>query len=100
MATQKRNKIQNVYLNNETHQVLKELAALQGSTIQATAANFLEQNQPALRQLVDALYEIQNGAEVHKVLRNLVGSGLQDLGTNLMSDDEEQEDATNNRESD
>ena len=100
MATQKRNKVQNLYLNDETHQTLKELAALQGSTIQASTANFLQQNQPALRQLVDALYEIQNGADVHKILRNLVGSGLQTLGTNLIDNDKEQQDATDNGKSD
>ena len=100
MATQKRNKIQNIYLNNETHQTFKRLAAHQGSTIQAAAANFLEENQPAVQQMVEALDDIKNGKDMNLVLRNLVASGLQTLGGNLMIDNEEQQDATDNWKSD
>ena len=100
MATQKRNKIQNIYLNNETHQTFKRLAAHQGSTIQAAAANFLEENQPAVQQMVEALDDIKNGKDMNLVLRNLMAKGLHMAGDNLSTDNEEQQDATDNGKSD
>lgn len=99
MATQKRNKIQNIYLNDETHQTFKKLAAHQGSTIQAAAANFLEENQPAVQEMVQALDDIKNGKDMSMVLQNLLAKGLQMVGDNLKIE-EEQQDATDNGKSD
>ena len=99
MATQKRNKIQNIYLNDETHQTFKKLAAHQVSTIQAAAANFLEENQPAVQEMVQALDDIKNGKDMSMVLQNLLAKGLQMVGDNLKIE-EEQQDATDNGKSD
>ena len=99
MAIQKRNKIQNIYLNDETHQTFKKLAAHQGSTIQAAAANFLEENQPAVQEMVQALDDIKNGKDMGMVLQNLLAKGLQMVGDNLKIE-EEQHDATDNGKSD
>lgn len=99
MATQKRNKIQNIYLNDETHQTFKKLAAHQGSTIQAAAANFLEENQPAVQEMVKALDDIKSGKDMGMVLQNLLAKGLQMAGENLKTEEDDQ-DATDNRQSD
>lgn len=101
MTSQDRKKIANIYLNNETHQTIKDLAAHHGSTIQATTANFLEEMQPAMQEMVKALDDIKNGKDMRIVLQNLAAKGLQMTGDNLMvNDDEEQHDATDNGKSD
>ena len=63
MTSQDRKKIANIYLNNETHQTIKDLAAHHGSTIQATTANFLEEMQPAMQEMVKALDDIKFGSK-------------------------------------
>ena len=98
MTSQDRKKIANIYINPETHQTFKKLAAHQGSTIQASVANFLEENQLAVQEMVQALDDIKNGKDMSMVLQNLLAKGLQMAGDNLTI--KEQQDATDNGKSD
>jgi predicted transcriptional regulator len=100
MTSQDRKKIANIYINPETHQTFKKLAAHQGSTIQASVANFLEENQRAVQEMVQALDDIKSGKDMGMVLQNLLAKGLQMTGENLMINDEGNENATDNRQSD
>ena len=63
-----RNKVQNLYLNDETHATLKALAAHQETTIQATAAHWLQEIQPVMQEMVEAFDKIKSGENTQKVL--------------------------------
>jgi len=89
-----RHKIANIYLNEETHATLKALAAHQESTIQGTAAHWLEEIQPIMQDMVQAFDDIKNGKNAQNVLQNLMASGLQKAADQLKIEDEE--DVTDN----
>ena len=59
MTSQDRKKIANIYLNEETHATLKALAAHQETTIQGTAAHWLEEIQPIMQEMVEAFDAIK-----------------------------------------
>ena len=54
MTSQDRKKIANIYLNEETHATLKALAAHQETTIQGTAAHWLEEIKTKKQEIVKA----------------------------------------------
>lgn len=89
-----RHKIANIYLNEETHATLKALAAHQESTIQGTAAHWLEEIQPIMQDMVQAFDDIKNSKNAQNVLQNLMASGLQKAADQLKIEDEE--DVTDN----
>lgn len=93
-----RHKVANIYLNEETHATLKALAAHQETTIQGTAAHWLEEIQPIMQDMVQAFDDIKNGKNAHNVLQNLMASGLQKAADELKIEDEE--DVTDKREGD
>ena len=93
-----RNKIQNLYLNDETHATLKALAAHQETTIQGTAAHWLEEIQPVMQEMVNAFDEIKSGKNTQNVLQNFMAKSLHLAADSLST--EEEEDATDNRTSD
>lgn len=90
-----RNKIQNLYLNEETHATLKALAAHQEMTIQGLAASWLEETQPILQNMVNALDDIKNGKDTLATYNNFIAKGLQSAGDAMAK--EENDDATDNR---
>ena len=94
-----RNKIANIYLNEETHATLKALAAHQETTIQNLAAHWLEETQPVMAEMVKAFDDIKNGKNMTDVLTNLMGQGLKMAGDQIL-DKKEDENATDNRQSD
>lgn len=98
MSSQDRKKIANIYVNPETHATLKALAAHQETTLQGTAAHWLEEMQPVMQDMVQAFDDIKNGKNAHNVLQNLMAGGLQKAADNLKIQDEE--DVTDNRKSD
>ena len=100
MSSQERKKIANLYLNEETHATLKALAAHQDMTIQAVAVYWLEEIQPNMQEMVLAFEKIKAGKNMNVVLQNLMAKGLQMAGNDLMTDDEEQTDATDKRQGD
>ena len=68
--------------------------------MQTVIANWLDETQPAMNEMVKALDDIKNGKDMNLVLRNLMAKGLQIAGDNLSTDNEEQQDATDNGKSD
>ena len=62
-----RNKVQNVYLNEETHATLKALAKHKEMTIQKTAAELLEEMQPVMQEIVNAFESIKKGQSTQKL---------------------------------
>ncbi len=98
MTSQDRKKIANIYVNPETHATLKALAAHQETTLQGTAAHWLEEIQPMMQQMVQAFDDIKNGKNAQNVLQNLMADGLKMAGENLKIEDKE--DVTDNRKSD
>ena len=98
MTSQDRKKIANIYVNPETHATLKALAAHQETTLQGTAAHWLEEIQPMMQQMVQAFDDIKNGKNAQNVLQNLMADGLKRAGENLKVEDKE--DVTDNRPSD
>ena len=100
MTSQERKKVANIYLNKETHATLKALAAHQEMSIQAVAAYWLEEIQPNMNEMVIAFDKIKSGKDMNMVLQNLMARGLQMAGDELMTNDEEQTDATDKRKGD
>lgn len=80
-------KISNLYLNKETHVTLKALAAHQESTIQATAAHWLEEIQPVMQEMVEAFDKIKSGENTHKVLHNFMAKTLHMAADSLETDE-------------
>lgn len=91
-----RHKIANIYLNEETHATLKALAAHQETTIQGTAAHWLEEIQPIMQEMVQAFDDIKSGQNTQNVLQNFIAKSLHMAADSLTT--EEQEDATDNRQ--
>ena len=71
-----RNKIQNVYLNEETHATLKALAKHKEMTIQKTAAELLEEMQPVMQEIVNAFDSIKKGENAQKALQAFMAKSL------------------------
>ena len=65
-------KISNIYLSKETHATIKALAAHQESTIQATTAIWLEETQPILQDMVNALEDIKKGKDAMQTYSNFL----------------------------
>lgn len=95
MTTQ-RNKIA-VHLNDETHQAMKKWAGYQGTTMPKLAQSLLEDMQPMIVQLIETYEEIMAGNDKDKALNKLLAKGLT-LAAEKLTDEEE--DATDNRQSD
>ena len=85
-----RNKVQNLYLNDKTHSTLKALAAHQESTIQATAAHWLEEIQPIMQEMVQAFDDIKGGENTQKVLQNFIAKSLHMAADSLEIEDKDE----------
>lgn len=96
MTSQDRKKIANIYLNEETHATLKALAAHQETTIQGTAAHWLEEIQPIMQEMVQAFDAIKSGQNTQNVLQNFIAKSLHMAADSLTK--EEETDATDNRQ--
>ena len=94
MTSQDRKKIANIYLNEETHATLKALAAHQETTLQGTAAHWLEEIQPVMQEMVQAFDEIKSGQNTQNVLQNFMAKSLHMAADSLTT--EENTDATDN----
>lgn len=94
MTSQDRKKIANIYLNEETHATLKALAAHQETTIQGTAAHWLEEIQPIMQEMVQAFDAIKSGQNTQNVLQNFMAKSLRMAADSLTT--EENTDATDN----
>ena len=80
-------KISNLYLNKETHATIKALAAHQETTIQVTAAHWLEEIQPVMQEMVEAFDKIKSGENTQKVLHNFMAKTLHMAADSLETDD-------------
>lgn len=80
-------KISNLYLNKETHATIKALAAHQETTIQVTAAHWLEEIQPVMQEMVEAFDKIKSGENTQKVLHNFMAKTLHMAADSLEIDD-------------
>ena len=98
MTSQDRKKIANIYLNPETHATLKALAAHQETTLQGTAAHWLEEIQPIMQEMVTAFDDIKSGKNTQNVLNNFMAKSLHMAADSLTTEDKE--DATDNGTSD
>lgn len=98
MSSQDRKKIANIYVNVETHATLKALAAHQETSLQGTAAHWLEEIQPIMQEMVTAFDEIKSGENTQNVLNNFMAKSLHMAADSLTTKDKK--DATNNRSSD
>lgn len=97
MSSQDRKKIANIYINPETHETLKALAAHQETTLQGTAAHWLEEMQPIMQEMVQAFDDIKSGKNTQRVLNNFMAKSLHLVADGL---EEEEKDVTDNRKSD
>ena len=59
-------KISNIYVNQQTHATVKALAAHQESSIQVTAAHWLEEIQPVMQEMVQAFDDIKEWSKHSK----------------------------------
>ena len=82
-----RNKIQNVYLNEETHATLKALAKHKEMTIQKTAAELLEEMQPVMQEIVNAFDSIKKGENAQKALQAFMAKSLHMTADSLEKDE-------------
>ena len=80
-------KISNLYLNKETHATLKALAAHQETTIQVTAAHWLQEIQPVMQEMVEAFDKIKSGENTQKVLHKFMAKTLHMAADSLETDD-------------
>ena len=96
MTSQDRKKIANIYLNEETHATLKALAAHQETTLQGTAAHWLEEIQPIMQEMVEAFDAIKSGQNTQNVLQNFMAKSLHMAADGLTT--EEEANATDNRQ--
>ena len=87
MTNKVRKKVQNLYLNEETHATLKALAAHQETTIQATAANWLEETQSILQSMVKALDDIKSGKDASQTYTDFFAKNLRNAADKLEEDE-------------
>lgn len=87
MSYQDKKKIANIYLNPETHATLKALAEHQETTIQATAAHWLEEIQPVMQEMVEAFDKIKSGENTQRVLHKFMAKTLHMAADSLEIDD-------------
>ena len=87
MSYQDKKKIANIYLNPETHATLKALSVHQETTIQATAAHWLEEIQPVMQEMVEAFDKIKGGQNTQEVLHSFVAKTLHMAAESLEKDD-------------
>ncbi|MGY8858445.1 MAG: hypothetical protein ACKVLO_13850 [Pseudomonadales bacterium] len=83
----RRSKVQNLYLTEKTHATLKALSAHQEITIQTAAANWLEETQPILQDMVNALDDIKNGKNAVKTYNNFFAKSLHKVADSLEVDE-------------
>ena len=100
MSNAGKKKISNIYVSPLVHETIKSLAALQGVSMQVFIADWLEETQPIIEEMLSALIAIKRGDNANQVFKNLIGKGLRMAGDELIKDNEEKDDATNNRQSD
>ena len=89
MTNDDRKKVSNLYMNPETHATLKALAAHKGMSMQATAAELLEEMQPVMQEMVQALDDIKKGKNTQKVLGNYLAKSLHIAASALEKDNDE-----------
>lgn len=82
-------KISNIYLSKETHATIKALAAHQETSIQVTAAHWLEEIQPVMQEMVQAFDDIKNGENTKNVLQNFIAKSLHKVADSLEEDKDE-----------
>ena len=80
-------KIANIYVNQQTHATVKALAAHQESSIQVTAAHWLEEIQPVMQEMVEAFDKIKSGQNTQKVLHSFMAKTLHMAADSLDTDD-------------
>ena len=80
-------KISNIYVNQKTHATVKALAAHQESSIQVTAAHWLEEIQPVMQEMVEAFDKIKSGENTQKVLQNFMAKTLHMAAESLETDE-------------
>lgn len=100
MSSKDRKKISYILVEPKTHATMKTLAALQEVSLQGLAAQWLDEVEPVMDEMVQAIIAIKSGKDANKVLQNLMGKGLQMAGDQLTDDNEEDEDVTDNGQSD
>lgn len=100
MSNAGKKKISNIYVSPLVHETVKSLAALQGVSMQVFIADWLEETQPIIEEMLLALIAIKRGDNANQVFKNLIGKGLRMAGDELIKDNEETDDATNNGKSD
>jgi|TARA_R110000765_G_scaffold312326_1_gene405411 uncharacterized membrane protein YfbV (UPF0208 family) len=88
MSSQDRKKIANIYVNPQTHATLKALAAHQETSLQGTAAEWLEEVQPMMQQMVEAFDAIKSGKNAQNVMQNFMADGLKMAGEKLKIEEE------------
>jgi HJR/Mrr/RecB family endonuclease len=93
-------KVSNIYISPLAHETIKSLAALQGVSMQVFIADWLDETQPIIAEMLSALIAIKSGENAHAVFKNFIGKGLRMAGDELMNDDEEENNATDKRKSD
>ena len=100
MSNAGKKKISNIYVSPLVHETVKSLAALQGVSMQVFIADWLEETQPIIEEMLLALIAIKRGDNANQVFKNLIGKGLKMAGDELIKDNEETDDVTNNGKSD
>lgn len=96
-----RKKVANIYLDANTHETIKRLAAYQSTSMQTFIASWLDETQPVMQEMITAFEKIKSGENATEVLNNMVAKGLKianDANDDLIKEDKE--DATDNRQSD
>lgn len=99
MSTQK-NKIPAVYLNDETHKVMKKWSEYSGLTMPKLAQSLLEEMQPVLAEMVKAYEDIEAGKNKEQALMNIIAKGLSNAGEQLYEENEVEANATDNGKGD
>ena len=84
-----RKKIANIYIDANTHDTIKRLASHQGNSMQTVIANWLDETQPAMNEMVKALDDIKNGKALDLFQQIRVGGYVQDVEANEEDDDDE-----------
>jgi uncharacterized protein YjgD (DUF1641 family) len=93
-----RKKVANIYIDAETHEIIKQLAAHQSTSMQTVIASWLDETKPIMAQMVQAFEDIKKGEDTNQVLINLLAKGLRNASDTLTTDYKENDDATDNRQ--
>ena len=93
-----RKKVANIYIDAETHEIIKQLAAHQSTSMQTVIASWLDETKPIMAQMVQAFEDIKTGKDTNQVLNNLLAKGLRSASDILTTDYEDTNHATDNRQ--